>query len=100
MVRSPSAAVDDTLTVNAAAVDHDLGECAAVCEYRGWLVAELLGGRLANAGDGDTYGNAGKSEAANLTRFIGARRKDCDARRQNRPARLEEKDLRGHIVRP
>jgi hypothetical protein len=45
-----------------------------------------------------TYGNAGESEAANLARFIGARGKDCDARRQNRPARLKEKGLSGHIV--
>jgi hypothetical protein len=57
-----------------------------------------MDGRLTNVGDGDTYGNAGKSEAANLTRFIGARRKDCDTRRQNRPARLKEKGLSGHIV--
>jgi len=84
--------------LNAADVDRYLGECTTVGEYRSRLVQKFMDGRLANVGDGDTYGNAGKSEAANLTRFIGARRKDCDTRRQNRPGRLKEKGLRGHII--
>jgi hypothetical protein len=96
----PFVMADRSNDVNTVGVDRHFGECATIGEYRSWLEEEFTNCRLPNMGYGNTYRNAGKSEAANLACFVGAGRKDSDARRQHGAANLEEGRLARHGSTP
>jgi hypothetical protein len=92
----PLVMADRINDMNALGVDRHLGECAAVGEYRSRLAQQLVDGCLSNMRDGNTYRDAGKPETANLACFVGAGRKDSDARRQHGAANLEKLRLARH----